>query len=548
MSESTPKAQRKPQRHISPIWLIPVIAALIGLWMIYQTLSTRGPEITLVMENAEGIEAGKTLIKARNVEVGRVDSVTLSDDASQAIVKARLDQGTDDLLHADTQFWVVKPRIGREGISGLNTVLSGPFIQLQPGNAEEEKLRFDVLEKPPVAPPNAEGLRLDLTSTNANSLNVGDPVVFHGFTVGRVEDTNFDPSDRLMHYRLFIYQPYRQLVTTNTRFWSASGVRFELTSEGMNLDLASLETLVSGGVTFGVPEDIPAGTPITDSDNMDFALYSDEESARQGSFSYYLRYVLLIDDTVRGLSAGAPVEYRGVRIGTVDTVAFNINRLKDNSLTNFKIPVLIRIEPQRMQAQVNAETIKQWQQRFDRWIDEGLCSSLKIGNFLTSQMFVDLSFQDSCPRPEIAKFEDIPVFPSQAGSFAQIAQQVSSLLDKLNDLQIEPALNHLDATLQSSDQLLKELNTTTQQLNAVLADPDTRGLPEDVKGTLNAIQDTLQSYSSDAPAYGELTSTLKQLEQLIRNLQPAARTISDKPNALIFNRGEINDPQPRAHQ
>ncbi|MCM2972702.1 MULTISPECIES: intermembrane transport protein PqiB [Larsenimonas] len=546
MSSSLPQALRKRQKSISPVWLVPLLAVLIGGWMLYHTFTSRGPEITLIMDNAEGIEAGKTLIKARNVEVGRVNSVSLSDDTSHAVVTARMHEDAENLLKTDSRFWVVKPRVGREGISGLNTVLSGPYIQLQPGRAEQTKRRFDMLEKPPVAPPDAGGLRINLTSANANALSVGDPVIFQGFTVGRVEASNFDTSDRQMHYRLYIFKPYRSLVTTNTRFWSASGVRFDLSTEGFTLDLASIESLISGGVTFGVPEDIAPGNPIAQTDNT-FELYGDEETARQGSFSHYLKYIVMVDDTVRGLHKGAPVEYRGVRIGTVDTVAYHLIKVEKRSLTNFSIPVLIRIEPQRIQSNLDKQGIEQWRARVNRLVKEGLRASLKAGNLFTGALFVDLNFDDSAePVDTINQFEGIDILPSQPGSFAQIEQKVSALLDKLNDLQIEPALNHLDQTLASSDALVKELTATSTRLNELLDDPSTRALPSETRQTLESVQGTLDSYSQDTPAYGELTQTLKSLQQLLNDLQPAARTLSEKPNALLFNREVITDPQPKA--
>ncbi|MFC0267085.1 intermembrane transport protein PqiB [Kushneria aurantia] len=546
MSETDATARRKKHRHISPVWLIPLIAALIGAWMLFHSLSSQGPQITLIMDNAEGISPGNTLIKARNVDVGQVTSVSLSEDTSHAVIHARMNQGTERLLNADTSFWVVKPRIGREGISGLNTVLSGAYIQLQPGSAEEEQRTFTMLDQPPVAPPDAQGLRLHLTSANAGSLSVGDPVLFQGFTVGRVEQVEFDTEDRVVHYQLFIQQAYEALVTSNTRFWLASGINFDLNSEGFSLGLASLESLVSGGVTFGVPEDIPPGEPVGENSDLAFTLYSDEEDALQGSFSYYLRYVLMVEDTVRGLSRGAPVEYRGVRIGTVDSVPWRIDQLRENQVESFRIPVLIRIEPQRLQAEVDEQSLDQWRHRFNRMFENGMRASLATGNLLTGALFVDTNFVKNPSAWTPRQYDDVAIFPSEPGGFAQIEQKVTGLLDKLNQLPVNDSLNNLNQTLASSQALIDELNATAENLNEVLDDEATRALPGEVRDTLRRIESTLSGYSSDAPAYGELVSTLEQLEQLIRSLQPAARTISEQPNSLIFNRDQIADPVPRA--
>ncbi|MDX1267509.1 MAG: MlaD family protein, partial [Oceanisphaera sp.] len=202
------RAERRPQRSLSPIWIVPLVALLIGAWMIYDNLSKLGPSITLIMDNAEGIEAGKTLIKTRNVEVGRVEKVSLSDDLSHAEITARMSPQAESMLSEDTRFWVVKPRIGREGVSGLGTVLSGAYIQLLPGSSEVSKKTFDVLEQPPVAPPDAAGLRINLISQVGNAISTGDPVTYQGYTVGRVEDSHFDPEKREMRHRLYIQSPY----------------------------------------------------------------------------------------------------------------------------------------------------------------------------------------------------------------------------------------------------------------------------------------------------------------------------------------------------
>ncbi|MEE3215873.1 MAG: MlaD family protein, partial [Pseudomonadota bacterium] len=340
------RAAPTQQKRLSPVWIVPFVALLIGGWLVYDNYASRGPQISLHLPTADGIEAGKTLIKTRNVEVGKVTSVSLSEDLSGVEITAQMEPQAEQMLVEDTHFWVVKPRIGREGISGLGTVLSGAYIQLEPGRSEVDARDFDVSDEPPVAPPGAEGLRLNLVSQVGNSLSVGDAVTFQGFSVGRVEKAEFDVSTQSMHHRIFIESPYDTLVTENTRFWGTSGIDVSLGSEGFQVKVESLEALLGGGVTFGVPDDIPAG-PEAEEDAT-FELYADEEAARQGTFNRYLEFVLLNEDTVRGLSRGAPVEFRGVRIGTVAAVPWNFTAKQPPGRERLAIPVLIRIEPQRL--------------------------------------------------------------------------------------------------------------------------------------------------------------------------------------------------------
>jgi len=524
-----------------------VVAILIGAWLVYDNYRSRGPQITLVMNSAEGIEAGSTLIKTRNVEVGRVEQVQLSDDLSQAVITARMRPDTDAMLAEDSRFWVVKPRIGREGISGLNTVLSGAYIQLEPGQSGVDAREFEVSDQPPVSPAGAEGLRVNLVSQLGNSLNVGDPVTYQGLIVGRVEEANFDVETRRMDHRIFIESPYHTLVTDNTRFWTASGFDLRLDSEGFRANLESLEVLLGGGVTFGVPEDLMQGQPVAA--NTTFELYSDEDSARQGTFNRYLEYVLLVEDSVRDLNRGAPVEFRGVRIGTVAAVPWNFTAPQPGSRTSFAIPVLIRIEPQRLGIDAQTLDIEEWRKRFERLFNLGLRASLKTGNLITGMMFVDLNFQrDQAGEYVEETFAERAVFPTTSGGFAQIEAQVTALLDKLNGLQVEPLLDGLERNLATSEAMLAEVRALTASVRSLVDDPGTQELPGNLNQTLKELRTTLEGVSPNSAAYGDFTRTLQQLERLLRDLQPTARTLRENPSALLFDSLDAEDPLPRAPQ
>ncbi|WBF19620.1 intermembrane transport protein PqiB [Halomonas elongata] len=537
------RAHTSRQARLSPIWIVPIVALLIGAWLVYDNYASRGPLITLTMDSADGIEAGSTLIKTRNVEIGQVESVSLSDDQSRVIIKARMKSQAEPMLVEDSSFWVVKPRIGREGISGLNTVLSGAYLQLEPGQSDKEARTFEVSDQPPVAPPGAEGIRINLTSQVGNALSVGDPITSQGFPVGRVEKADFDVDTQQMHHRIFIESPYNQLITHNTRFWSTSGIDFSLNSQGINLQVESVEALLGGGVTFGVPEDLPPGQPV--SPDTTFTLHPDEQSAREGTFDEYLEYVLLVENTVRGLSKGAPVEFRGVRLGTVASVPWNFTAPQPDDRDRLAIPVLIRIEPQRLG--VDKLDLDDWRERFDRLFGLGLRASLKSGSLLTGALFVDLTFDDQRAGEHKAEtFAGRTVFPTTSTGLAQIQSQVTALLDKLNALEVAPILTGLEDNLTTSKAMLEEVRKLTASMQSLLDDPGTRELPGSLNATLKELQGTLEGLSADSPAYRELTDTLDQVERLMRDLQPAARKISEDPRALLFDSIDAEDPTPRA--
>lgn len=538
------RARRESRRRLSPIWIVPIVALLIGAWMVWHNIASRGPQITIEMETAEGIEAGKTLIKTRNVEVGKVESVRLSDNLDKTIVTARMSKDSERMLNEDTRLWVVKPRIGREGISGLNTVLSGAYIQLQPGDSREEAHHFVALEQPPVTTQDAKGLRIDLTSNDGSVLSDGDPVTYEGFVVGRVESSEFRPSEKEMHYTLYIDSPYNELVTSTTRFWSTSGVSLRLDSQGLQVDVGSLESVLSGGVAFGIPEDLPRGRPVVE--NTSFTLYSDQEEAREGSFHQAIDYVIMVDDTVRGLSRGAPVEFRGVRLGTVVSVPYRLTHQRVRTLSSFEIPVLIRIEPERLEGQVDDEGVKQWEKRLERLFKRGLRATLKSGNLLTGALFVDLDFYDNPPPYKTDTFDDIEVMPSVSGGLAQMEAKLNALLDKLNGLDIEPVLGNLNKTLSASESLVKRLDKTAGHVDSLLGSDEVQKLPSDISTSLDNLNRTLDGLTPESSAYRKLEGDLERLDRVLKKAEPLLDTLEKNPSSLIFDKPTTRDPIPRA--
>lgn len=539
------KAKKSRQTRLSPIWVVPIVAIAIGLWLVYDNYSSRGTLVTLTMDNAEGIEAGNTLIRSRNVQIGSVQSVRLSDDLSHAVLTARIQPEVEDMLRQDSRFWVVKPRIGREGISGLGTVLSGAYIQLEPGTEEAPRREFPVSDIPPVAPAGQAGLRLNLISQLGNSLRVGDPVSYQGYTVGRIEESSFEPASRTMLHKVFIEEPYTDLVTDSTRFWTSSGIDFRLGADGVRVNVESIEALLGGGVSFGIPEDLPMGQPV--GADAHFTLYADEDTAREGTFNRYLEYVMLVDETVRGLSKGAPVEFRGVRMGTVASVPWNFTAPQPDSRARFAIPVLIRIEPQRLGIENNDIDLEEWEARFSRMFGLGLRASLKSGSLLTGALFVDLNFQRDLADEYVAeRFSDRRVFPTVAGGFAQIQAQVTDLLEKLNALEVEPLLTGLNRNLQASESVLNEVREVSASINQLLNDPETQAVGGNLNATLDELRSTLQGLSPSSSAYQDLTTAIERLDRLMRDLQPLTRSLSDNPRALLFDNLDAQDPVPRA--
>lgn len=526
----------------SPVWIIPVVTALIGAWILFYHFSHQGPEVTLITTSADGIEAGKTTIKSRSVNVGKVEAVSLSDNLQQVIIKARLDAGMEKMLKGDSVFWVVKPQIGREGISGLGTLLSGAYIELQPGANGEEKNDYKLLDAPPLASPDAEGIRVVLTSDRAGQLNPGDPVLFRGFQVGSVETSHFDPTLRQLRYQLFIRAPYNRLVTSNVRFWKESGVSFDMSAQGMRVQMGSLTTLFGGGVSFDVPEGWEPGDEAVNS--ATYQLFDDQRTIQNSLYTKHIDYVLFFSDSVRGLQPGAPVEFRGIRLGTVGQVPYQIPGTAGQIDSDYRIPVLIRIEPDRFNKMLGDSF--NMNEHLLSALKGGLRASLKSANLLTGSLYVDLDFYPNAkPWTGPKEIDGQVLLPTVSGGLAQIQQKLMATLDKINALPLNPMIEEATRTLAESQKTMKSTKKTLDSLNAIVSSKEMKDLPQDMQKTLLQLNRSMQGFQPGSPAYNKMVDDMQRLDETLRELQPVLKTLNHKSNALVFAAPGQDDPQPK---
>lgn len=583
MTNSPVQATVRKISQWSPIWIVPVAAVLIGSWMLYHTFQNQGPTVTLLASNAEGIISGKTQIKSRSVDVGKVVSVELSQDLKQVVIRARMNPGTANLLNDESQLWVVKPTIGRGGVSGLNTLLSGAYIELQPGKGDSGKYFFELLETPPIAPPDAPGVRIFLSSSDAAALAVGDPILYRGYDVGTVERSEFDMQKRNMRYQLFIRAPYDALVTENVRFWKSSGMALDMSAEGVRIEMASMATLLGGGVTFDVLDGWPAGNKAAN--NTDFQLFENRKSIQDGLYNEYLEYLLFFDESIRGLTAGAPVEYRGVRVGTVASVPYFFNMKNPLQVAfNKGIPVLIRIETGRLYDNL---TLPQLQAELDQAVSLGLRAVLKTGNLLTGGLYIDLNQQAGAeskaaaapatgadiPAPatsvadpaeaqtaqvsttptvvatpllpeSLPEFAGYKILPTSRSGLGHIEQKVLQALDKINNLPVEQVLADSSATLNATKDLMQQSQQLVQSLDALVKADATQQLPAEVNKSLADLRKTLAGLSPGSPVYERINSNLQAMDKVLRDLQPVVQTLNQQSNALIISADPAADPEP----
>ncbi|MEG3754825.1 intermembrane transport protein PqiB [Psychromonas arctica] len=543
MSDDTPvQATIKKQKKISAIWIIPILALFIGAWMLFQYIDNKGTEITINMPTAEGIKVGKTEIRSLNVKVGIVTSVTLSENYDHIQIKAQMNKDSQRMLNDKTQFWVVKPRVGSEGISGLDTILSGAYIQIQPGDSKTKKLTFEALDLPPVAPLGSKGKRVILSHNNAGKLSVGDPVSYQGFTVGRVEKTSFDLKTKKALYQLFIFEPYDDLLLSGSQFWLTSGVDVQLNADGIKVQVDSLQSLVSGGVTFGIPAGERAGTPFA-SDVVKLPLFDNYEQVQNGLYKQYVKFIMEFDETIRGLTVGAPVEYRGIRIGTVLQAPYDM-MVPQGDTSSVKIQVLIKIELGRLFNADRNLSLSNFRETIEEHFKSGLKGQLKSGNLLTGALFIDTEFDTPNPDFKITKVGEYDVFPTKKGGLAMIQEQISSFMDKFNKIPLNEVAGSMTKTMNSLNQTLTSANNTFDKLNEIISQKEIQTIPADVQTSLQQLQQTLAGFSPNSVMYNDLEQTLDKVEKVMLELQPVLKQINDKPNSLIFGEDQVADPIP----
>lgn len=541
MATSSKLAKIIKIRAISAIWIIPIVTAIVGLWIIYSHYTDRGTSFTLLAKDASGIVAGKTVIKNRSVDIGIVDEVTLSEDFEKVVIKGRIYNDMEPLLKNDSIFWVVKPEIGRDGVTGLGTILSGVYIELASGNDTHsfKNNPFILSDNPPLSDPSIKGIRINLESDQNGVIPRGASVMFHGYRVGNVETSEFDIDSRKMKYQVFITKPYDALVTQNVRFWKEGGIDLAFSSSGASLNVPSLDILMSGGISFDLPDGSKLGAPAEQ--HAVYKLYEDKKSIQDSQYTEYKEFLIMLSESISGLVEGAPVEYHGIRLGTVSKVPFyTAEMLNKTFILNQKVPVLIRIEPDRLSELVDEKidiaTLIMDEQK------NGLRASLKTSNMFTGALFIDLDFYPELKNKYNSKSSNLygyNTIETTSTGIAQIQAKVMQLLDNFNNLPLNNTMTEFNKSLASTQRLMNSLNQ-------IMASNEMQNMPGDLQETLRTLNETLKGIQPGSELNKQMNESLQKVQQMMDELTPLLNTLNDKSNALIFSAPNKKDQEPKA--
>lgn len=495
----------------SIVWLIPVIAALVGGFVAWRAFSERGPEITIALASAEGLEAGKTEIKYKDVAVGLVEDVALEADLSGVVVHARMVKGAERWLTEQTRFWVVKPRVAGGQVSGLGTLLSGSYIGVDPVTEGARARSFVALEEAPLVTMSEEGRHFTLRSDRAGAIDVGSPVYFRRIAVGQVISSELDPKDDFVTTRIFVRAPYDQRVRVDSRFWNASGFDATVSADGVMIDTQSIVSVLIGGIAFDAPRGEAA--TVAEAERV-FPLYDNRHAADERHYTNTVTWLVRFDQSVRGLTVGAPVEFRGIPIGQVTDVRIEFDREEKR----FLIPVTIEIEPERLGTGPVAPAERR--DVVDRLVAAGMRAQLKSGNLLTGQLFVALDLFEHAEPAQVAWDAPIPEFPTIPTPIEEITSNLTRLAERLGKIPVE--------------QIGADLNASLRALRVTLQKSEDIGPA--LTSTLEQTRRTLASVGPDSTVNTELRRALLELSDAARALGLAADQIQSQPNSLLFGK------------
>ena len=529
---SLPKPRRERQRNWLPslVWLIPIIAALIGIALVVKILADRGPVITISFRTGEGLEAGKTKVKYKEVDIGEVQAITLSKDRSQVLVDVQLSKSAESFTAVDTHFWVVRPRLGAAGISGLGTLLSGAYIGADGGISEETTKKFTGLEVQPTVTRDATGKQFMLHADDLGSLDVGSPIFYRRIKVGRVSAYDLDGDGKGVTLRIFIDAPYDKFVGMNTRFWHASGMDIQVNSSGFKVNTQSLATVILGGLAFQSVDDDPGALS---KENTTFLLAQDQAEALKEPDGRSETVVLHFNQSIRGLAPGAAVDFRGVVLGEVKSVGIEY----DPKRREFDMPVVIEIYPARLgrkYAKDETQSPYTQQQRIQFMISRGLRAQLRTGNLLTGQLYIALDFFPKAPKVTVTPTTPIEL-PTIPNGLDELQTQIATIAGKLSKVPFDQIGTDLQKALVTLNKTLKSAEQLSQTLNQDVA-PEVTAAMKDVRKTLDSANRTL---SEDAPLQQDMRQTLQELSRAAASLKVLTDYLEQHPESLI--RGKALD-------
>jgi paraquat-inducible protein B len=519
-------AAPKKRMRFSVVWIIPVVAAVVALVIAIQHILSEGPTITIVFKKAEGIEAEKTIVKYKDVKIGQVTRVELSEDFSKVVLTAKIDKSAAGLIVEDAKFWIEQPRVTLSGISGIGTLMSGNYIGLEVGKSKKIQHEFIGLEVPSAITGDQPGRHFTLKADNLGSIGIGSPLYYRRLNVGQVIGYDLAEDGKSVTIKIFVYAPYDNCVTVNTSFWEASGIDVSLGANGLSVQTQSVLSLLIGGIAFETPSWVETDSKPASADAV-FTLYNERAEALAKHEEIFANYVLYFKESIRGLSVGAPVTFLGLPVGEVTEIGLEYNP----AIEDLRPRVDVRLYPARFLAHIKesaaaehkAQSLKERQALVQRMVDRGLRAQLRSGSIVTGQLYIAVDIFSNAPKVKIDWTKSPPELPVMPGALQDLEMKINSILAKIEKMPLDTIGENLRKLLLTLDGLVKHANRET--------------LPE-VKATLESLKRLLKNADAgivgrNAPVKQDLRETLQEITQAAQAISQLADYLERNPDSLI---------------
>jgi paraquat-inducible protein B len=529
--DDVPDAVVVPKRRwtLQWVWVLPIVAAVIGGWLAVRAVLADGPTITIRFKTAEGLEPGKTRIKYKDVEIGVVKRVSLADDRAGVVVEADMSKAAEELLVQDTRFWVVRARIAGGTVSGIGTLLSGTYVGMDPGKSKNSREDFVGLETPPVITTGLAGKQFALRADDIGSLDVGSPVYYRRLEAGRVIAYELDAQGTGVLVRIFVNAPYDRYVTANARFWHASGIDVTVDANGLNLNTESLASVLIGGLAFQVPDESPPQPPVAE--NAVFTLFADRTHAMKQPITVSERYASVFSETVRGLAAGSPVEFRGLVVGEVKSIAPRFDRGRGEFVTVVEFdfyPQRLFVEP------AGTRGGPQDALSLSRLVDRGMRAQLRAANIITGQLFLALDFVPGVTKTSMDMTKLPPEVPVAPGGTQELQATIASIAKKLDRVPYEEIGLSLRRTLDMSTKTLERIDRElTPEAREALV--EVRQAMVEARKALASVERTMASVE---PLPLEASDAMREMSRAAQSFRALADYLERHPEAVIRGKRE----------
>ena len=544
MSKQIPEITESSKfNFITSIWIVPFIALIIAGWLAYQHFAERGPEIKILFPQNEGLVAGQSVVKFKNVPVGKVTDIYAEEGTDGVIVVVRMNTTqSKPYMTENAKFWIVKPEVGLSGVSGLDTLLSGTYINVHStAGGKQSRDKFIGLTRP--YRDSMKGEYFQLSSPNAENVSVGMPIYYKNIKVGQVEYLYLSLDDKHVEVIVFIDKEYVSYVQEDSKFWTKSMMNVDFTKGNLDIHIAPINFMLQGGIVFSSRGE---GTTVSVAEGHVFPLYQSKtqaESTTIGSVTKSIKeFMLLTDEPIANLRVKSPVRFDGFDIGWVEDIQLSYSKKSHKMLGK----ILLEIDTSVFED--DHEIDSTGLSNFYQAVEEGLRAKISALDPITGMLFVDLTFKHQDGNGSITQKNKYALLPMASQSSNGIMTSMTQILDKLNNLPLEELIASVHKVVEESAKpienanvLLEDLQTTVKNINKFTGKKSFEVLPDELSKALKEMTRTLRStekvvkgYDSDSLVKQQLTETLRVLTKTSLEMRTFLRMLNRKPNSLIF--------------